>query len=92
MVVSVAIMMVAMSKNRYCVLPCSLYQASGRPPCTSSVLHPGCGTLMMVMMQMVAAMTFLELDLETVVMHWVAAMVLDSGHWTLELSCAHYHP
>ena len=45
---------------------------------------------MMVMMQMAAAMPFLELDLgqRTVMMHWVAAMVLDSGHWTLELSCA----
>ena len=56
-------------------------------------MHPGCGALMMVMMQIAAAMTLLELDLgqRTVMMHWVAAMVLDSGHWTLELSCAHYH-
>ena len=38
------------------------------------------------MMQMVAAMICLELDLgqRTVMMHQVAAMMLDSGHWTLE--------
>ena len=49
---------------------------------------------MMVMMQMVAAMTFLELDLgqRTVMMQRGAARMLDTGHWMLELSWAHYHP